>query len=80
MTIPKVTQENVHIFIPLKVAKVTQLVAKNNHISWKEAMIYFYNSRTYDVLEKEDSKLWYEGVNYLYMGIEMEKKGEKFDI
>lgn len=80
MTIPKVTQENVHIFIPLKVAKVTQLVAKNNHISWKEAMIDFYNSRTYDVLEKEDSKLWYEGVNYLYMGIEMEKKGEKFDI
>lgn len=80
MTIPKVTQENVHIFIPLKVAKVTQLLAKNNHISWKEAMIYFYNSRTYDVLEKEDSKLWYEGVNYLYMGIEMEKKGEKFDI
>jgi hypothetical protein len=80
MTIPKVTQENVHIFIPLKVAKVTQLVAKNNHISWKEAMIDFYNSRTYDVLEKEDSKLWYEGVNYLYMGIEMEKNGEKFDI
>ncbi len=80
MTIAKVTQQNVHIFIPLKVAKVTQLVAKNNHISWKEAMLGFYNSRTYDVLENEESKLWYEGVNYLYMGIEMEKRGEKFDI
>jgi len=70
----------VHIFIPLKVAKVTQLIAKNNHISWQEAILGFYNSRTYDVLEKEYSKLWYKGVNYLYMGIEMERKGEKFDI
>jgi hypothetical protein len=80
MTLAKVTQENVHIFIPLKVAKVTELVSKNNNISWKEALLEFYNSRTYDVLEKEDTKLWYEGASYLYMGLEMERRGEKFDI
>lgn len=80
MTLAKVTQENVHIFIPLKVAKVTELVAKNNNIGWKEALLEVYNSRTYNVLEKEDTKLWYEGVSYLYMRLEMEKNGEKFDV
>ena len=80
MTLAKVTQENVHIFIPLKVAKVTELVAKNNNIGWKEALLEVYNSRTYNVLEKEDTKLWYEGVSYLYMGLELEKNGEKFDV
>ena len=80
MTLPKVTQENVHIFIPFKVAKVTELVSKNNNISWKEALLEFYNSRTYDVLEREDTKLWYEGASYLYMGLESEKRGEKFEI
>ncbi|MBU3110962.1 hypothetical protein [Clostridium lacusfryxellense] len=80
MTLAKVTQENVHIFIPLKVAMVTELLSKNNNISWQAALIEVYNSRTYSVLEKEDTKLWYEGVSYLYMGIESEKNGEKFDI
>ena len=80
MAVAKVTQENVHIFIPLKVAKVTELVVKNNDIGWKEALLEFYNSRTYNVLEQEETKLWYEGASYLYMGLQMEKGGEKFDI
>ncbi|GCD08985.1 hypothetical protein [Clostridium tagluense] len=75
MTLAKVTQENVHIFIPLKVAKITELLAKNNNISWKEDLLEFYNSRTYTVLEKEDTKLWYEGASYLYMRLDMKKNG-----
>ena len=80
MTVPKVTQENVHLFIPLKVAKVTEMVSKNKNISWQEAMLKFYNSKVYDILEKEDTKLWYEGPSYLYMGFEMEQRGEELDI
>jgi len=56
MAVAMVTQENVHIFIPLKVAKVTELVVKNNDIGWKEALLEFYNSRTYNVLEQEETK------------------------
>ena len=67
-------------YIPLKVAKVTELVVKNNDIDWKAALLEFYNSRTYSVLEQEETKLWYEGANYLYMGLEMERRGEEFDI
>ena len=80
MTVPKVTQENVHLFIPLKVAKVTEMVSKNKNISWQEALLKFYNSKVYDILEKEDTKLWYEGPSYLYMGFEMEQRGEELDI
>ena len=80
MTVPKVTQENVHLFIPLKVAKVTEMVSKNKNISWQEALLKFYNSKVYDILEKEDTKLWYEGPSYLYMGFEMEQRGEVLDI
>lgn len=80
MALPKVTQENVHIFIPLKVAKVSERFAKNHGLSKKEALLDFYNSKIYDILEQEDTKLWYEGVNYLLMGLEMEKDGRSLDI
>lgn len=80
MTVPKVTQKNVHLFIPLKVAKVTEMISKNKNISWEEALLKFYNSKVYDILEKEDTKLWYEGPSYLYMGFEMEQRGEVLDI
>lgn len=80
MSLPKVTQENVHIFIPLKVAKVSERFAKSHGISKKQALLEFYNSKVYDILEQEDTKLWYEGINYLYMGLEIEKNGGKLDI
>ena len=28
MALPKITQENVHLFIPLKIAKVTEMIQK----------------------------------------------------
>lgn len=80
MSLPKVTQDNVHIFIPLKAAKVSYRFAKRYGLSSKQALLNFYNSKVYDILEQEDTKLWYEGVNYLYMGLEMEKDAEKLDI
>lgn len=33
MSLPKITQENVHIFIPLKASKVSQRLAKNYNLS-----------------------------------------------
>lgn len=80
MVLPKVTQENVHIFIPLKVAKVVEKESRVKGIDRKQALINFYNSKVYDILEEEDTKLWYEGANYLYMGWEMEQRGEELDI
>lgn len=80
MLVPKITQENVHLLIPLKVAKGTEMLSKNKNIAWEEALLEFYNSKTYDILEKEETKLWYEGPTYLYSAFEMEKRGEDLDI
>ncbi|GAA0741488.1 hypothetical protein [Clostridium oceanicum] len=74
MTLPKITQENVHIFIPLKAAKVTYRYAKQHGTSEKEALLEFYNSKTYEALEREETKMWHEGVNYLYEEFEEEKE------
>lgn len=72
MSLPEITQENVHLFIPLKAAKVTEIYAKKHCISKKQALLEFYNSKVYDELEQEDTKLWYEGPTYLYMELEIE--------
>lgn len=80
MTLPEINQENVHIFIPLKVSKVVERESNEKGIDAKEALINFYNSKVYSILEKEDTKLWYEAANYIYMGWQQEQKGEELDI
>ncbi len=80
MTLPKITQDNVHMFIPLKVAKVVERMIDEQEITLKEALITFYNSKVYAILEREETKLWYEGPNYLYKAIQMEQRGEYLDI
>lgn len=77
MPVPQITQDNVHLFIPLKVAKVTEMLSENKKISWEDALIKFYDSNVYNVLEKEETKLWYEGPSYLYKAFELELKGEE---
>jgi len=80
MAIPTITQENVHLFIPFKVAKVTEMLARNKSINWEDALLEFYNSKVYKILEREETKLWYEGATYLYLAFEKEQRGEKLDI
>ena len=80
MSLPKVTQKNVHLFFPMKVAKVVSMFSEKHHVSEREALIYFYNSKTYKILEREETKLWYEGPTYLFMALEMEKNGEELHI
>jgi hypothetical protein len=34
---------------------------ENKNIGWEEALLQFYNSKVYSILEKEEIKHWYEG-------------------
>lgn len=69
MALPKITQENVHLFIPLKIAKVTEMIAETDGEDWKDVIIELYNSKVYSDLEKEETKLWHEGATYIYMKV-----------
>jgi len=66
MGIPKITQENVHIFIPHKVSEIAEMIAEDEHISQIDALRKFYHSNTYKQLEDEATKLWYESAFGLY--------------
>ncbi len=66
MTLPKITQENVHIFIPLKVAKLAAWLSEENNISLLEAIQTVYHSETYKRLEQENTKYWHLGATALY--------------
>ena len=66
MTRPKVTQNNVHLFIPGKVAKICNQMHKDQQTSLQESILQMYNSPIYNVLSRESSKLWQEGWVYIY--------------
>ena len=43
MALPEITQENVHLFIPLKIAKVTEMIVEEENRDWEDIMIELYN-------------------------------------
>lgn len=63
---PPVTQQNVHLFIPHKVARICGELNREENLSVKEAILKFYNSEVSDTLSRESSKLWQEGWVYIY--------------
>ncbi|SFC99236.1 hypothetical protein [Clostridium uliginosum] len=76
MTLPEITQENVHLFIPFKVAKVTGMIIETEHNNLEDALIEIYNSKVYSDLEKEETKLWHEGATYIYESLKDEKQNK----
>jgi len=73
MALPEITQENVHLFIPFKIAKVTEMIVETENKNWEDALIELYNSKVYADLEKEETKLWHEGATYIYESFKEEK-------
>ncbi len=69
MTRPQVTQKNVHLFIPHKVAKICGELNRSEHLSLNDSILKIYNSPAYEMLSRESSKLWQEGWVYMYQMI-----------
>ena len=62
----EVTQQNLHLFLPGKIANVAAIIAENSHCTMAEAIQRFYASKTYQQLQQEDTKLWHLGAVGLY--------------
>lgn len=71
--LPKITQSNVHIFIPCKAAYISKRLSQEKHMTAKDSILMFYNSRTYQQLEQESTKLWQDNVKQLYADFMNEK-------
>ena len=66
MRLPKITNENMHIFIPHKVVEVARISAQKNLSNITEELLKFYQSDVYRLLENEKTKLWCESPKLIY--------------
>lgn len=70
MNQPKITQDNVHLLLPSKVAQLANRLLQNGYAkSMADALTLVYTSPVYAKLEQEKTKYWWLGVNALYQEI-----------
>lgn len=70
MNQPKITQDNVHLLLPNKVAKLADRLLQNGVANdMATAINIVYSSPVYAKLEQEKNKYWWLGVNALYQEI-----------
>ena len=55
----QVTQKNLYNLIPPKAAKITTMLRATRNMAVKQALLTFYSSRAYRLLEREETKLWH---------------------
>lgn len=69
---PEITQDNFRILIPGKIARVVSLIQQQDGGTVIEAMLKFYNSKTYSLLERERTKTWYMSAWQLFQEYQQE--------
>ena len=62
----QVTQKNLYNLIPPKVAKITTMLRSSRNMAVKQALLTFYNSKAYRLLEREETKLWYASPEQIF--------------
>ena len=63
----EINQANVHLLLPWKVAGVAELWSKDIGVTPLEAMMRFYATDFYRLLEDESTKLWTNSPQQLYI-------------
>jgi len=70
----EITNDNIHLLIPSKVALVCSIYAQEHNSDYLDAIKNFYMSKLYQNLENEETKLWHLGPVALYQMWEEEKQ------
>ena len=67
---PKITQDNVHLLLPNKIAQLANRLLQNGEAKdIANALTMIYTSPVYAKLEQEKTKYWWLGINALYQEI-----------
>jgi len=70
MNSPKITQDNVHLLLPNKIAHLADRLIKNGIAKdIADALSLVYSSSVYANLENEKTKYWWLGTNALYFDL-----------
>ena len=69
-SVSKITQDNVHLLLPSKVAQLADRLLQNGDAKdMVSAINMAYSSPVYAKLEQEKTKYWWLGINTLYHDI-----------
>lgn len=68
----KITQENLHLILPLKIGWLAQWMVEDKGISIAEAVRRIYHSQLYKKLSTESTKYWHLGPVDLYRELKQE--------
>ena len=60
------TQKALCDFIPGKAARITTLLRRGRKMALKQALLTFYRSEAYRLLEREETKLWHKSPAQIY--------------
>jgi hypothetical protein len=52
-------QEKLHALLAIIIPQILQYIMEQQHTDVKEAAVILYNSKLYEMLENEESKLWH---------------------
>lgn len=71
--ISKITQDNVHLLLPNKVAQLANRLLQNGEADdMATALSMVYSSPVYAKMEQEKTKYWWLGINTLYQDIKQQ--------
>ncbi|MCL1990439.1 MAG: hypothetical protein FWG67_06060 [Defluviitaleaceae bacterium] len=70
------SKKKFHTFVYLIVKKVIRLIIENENISELDAILDFYQSETYQLLEIEETKYWWLSPEALYEEYVTAKRGD----
>ena len=62
----QVTQKNLYNLIPPKAAKITTMLQNDRNMAVKQALLTFYSSKAYKLLEREETKLWHASPEQIF--------------
>ena len=68
----KITQDNLHLLLPMKIGWLAPWLSEDKGISIAEAMNRIYHSKLYKKLSTESTKYWHLGPVDLYNELKAE--------
>lgn len=57
--------ENITMNVCLQIRAVIDLIQEYLHVSFEEALMLFYHSKTYQILQETENGLWAESAEYI---------------
>lgn len=73
------TQEQFAAMMPYICADLVEMISKKDELSFEEAISRLYSSKLYELLENEETKVWYYSTDMLYSLYSQEQRTGTID-